>query len=390
LQITLTPGGKPTVNGHIPGYQKLNVYRIWGDTLNLTQTVPFGEIRAGLWWEHADTGPRSRIDYDATTGGPDYRQKVLAGVPQTLEYLQYSGWNQTEPFIDVQWNVTPRLTITPGLKYVNFDLRVDSEVNQKSREPFHGGKTFEKTLTFLTARYALQDNWSVYGQYATGFLVPDISSTQVAKPNLSDLQPQTSTNYQLGTVFHGDRFSFDADVYYVDFNNKIQTAFNATTGETESFNLGGAIYKGIEGQLTVQAMDSLFVFANGSLNSAETKGNTQLGVVGNLQIAQAPTTTAAAGVIYDAHNGLTVSFIDKYTGESWASEGEPAAYHIDGYNSADLTATLSFDRYRLEAAVYNVFDSQEVTAIKPGKTTPYDQYYFQPERNFQVSLKANF
>ena len=49
-----------------------------------------------------------------------------------------------------------------------------------------------------------------------------------------------------------------------------------------------------------------------------------------------------------------------------------------------------FDRYRLEAAVYNVFDSQPFTNIKPGKTAAYDQYYFQPERNFQVSLKVNF
>ena len=38
----------------------------------------------------------------------------------------------------------------------------------------------------------------------------------------------------------------------------------------------------------------------------------------------------------------------------------------------------------------SLFDSQKFTSIKPGKTTPYDQYYFQPERNFQVSLKVNF
>jgi outer membrane receptor protein involved in Fe transport len=49
-----------------------------------------------------------------------------------------------------------------------------------------------------------------------------------------------------------------------------------------------------------------------------------------------------------------------------------------------------FDRYRIEGAIYNLLDNQPVTAIKPGKTVPYDQYYFQPERNFQVSLKVNF
>lgn len=390
LSVTPVPGGPAIANGHIPGYQKLNVYRIWGDTLNLTQQLSMGELRAGVWFEHSDTGPRARYDYDATTGAPDYRQRVLPGVSQTVEYLQYSGWNQVEPFIDVQFDITPQLTITPGIKYVHFDLHVDSEVNQKSRQPFHGGKTFEKTLYFLTARYALQDNWSVYAQYATGFLVPDVSTTQVVKPNLSNLDPQTSTNYQFGTVFHGDRLSMDADFYYIDFNNKLQTVFNATTGETESFNLGGAVYRGIEGQITYQATDDVFVFANGSLNEAETKGNTRLGVIGGRQIANAPTSTAAVGVLYNAPNGLTISFVDKYVGETWAAEAEPSAYHIDAYTSADLTATWTFDRYRIEAAGYNIFDSQEITAIKPGKTVPYDQYYFQPERNFQVSLKVNF
>src|SRR5205085_11469574 len=118
LQITQVPGGKPVVNGHVPGYTKLNVYKIYGDILHLNQELPFGEIKAGLWLEKADTGPRGRWDYDATIGRTstgytvDYRQKV--GVPLYLDYLQYSGWKQYEPFVDVVWKATDQLTITPG------------------------------------------------------------------------------------------------------------------------------------------------------------------------------------------------------------------------------------------------------------------------------------
>ena len=86
----------------------------------------------------------------------------------------------------------------------------------------------------------------------------------------------------------------------------------------------------------------------------------------------------------------SISLSDKYTGEQWGAEGEPAAYHIDGYHQADLKVVYRFDRYRLEGAIYNLFDNQPVTNIKPGKTVPYDQYYFQPERNFQISAKVNF
>jgi iron complex outermembrane receptor protein len=399
LQITYTPGGKPTVNGHIPGYTKLNVYKIYGDILHLDQEMSWGMIKAGLWWERADTGPRARYDYDATLGHGatgwtvDYRQKVLPGVPQYLEYFQNSGWEQYEPFVDVEWRATPDLTITPGVKYVSEKLSVDSEINQKSRLPFHASKTFTKTLYFLTANYKVRDNLSVYAQYATGFLLPDISVTQVVNPNLGDLHPQESTNYQAGLVYHGGKFTLDADAYDIEFTNKIQ---QVTIGsEAVSFNLGGARYKGVEGAVTYQATDNVFLFANGSINSAKAEGasttinGTPVTIAGGKQIANAPKTTAALGVLF-RNDDWSVSLADKYTGEQWGAEGEPTAYHIDGYHQTDLKVVYRFDRYRLEGAIYNLFDEQPVTSIKPGKTVPYDQYYFQPERNFQISAKVNF
>ena len=405
LQITLTPGAKPTVNGDVPGYTKLNVYKIYGDILHLDQDLSFGTIKAGIWLETADTGPRARYDYDATLSVRtwnnkvvDYRQPVLAGVPQYVEYLQNSGWHQYEPFIDFEWKVTPELTITPGIKYMNENVFVDSDVNQKSRQPFHDHHDFHKTLYFLTANYRVQENLSVYAQYATGFLVPDISVTQVVNPNLSQLQPQESTNYQVGTVFHGSRITLDADVYYIDFKNKLQTVSvtDPTAGlETVNFNLGGAIYKGVEGVVIFQAADHIFVFANGSINSAKAEGaattidGVAVVIAGGKQIASAPESTAAFGAYYQDEN-WTASLVDKYTGVQWGAEGEPAAYKIPGYHSADLTVVYRFDRYRIEGAIYNLFDSQKFTSIKPGKTVPYDQYYFQPERNFQLSFKVNF
>ena len=381
--------------GHIPAYTKLNVYKIYGDILHLNQDLPFGELKTGLWVEHADTGPRDRFDYEAGTRAQDFRQKALAGVPQYVEYTQNSGWDQYQPFVDLVWNVTPQLTVTPGVKYVNWDLSVDSDVNQKSRQPFHGSKTFDKTLYFLTANYKLRDNLSAYAQYATGFLMPDISVTQVVRPNLDQLHPQLSTNYQAGLVYHGGALTLDGDVYNIEFTNKLQTANNPATGETEEFNLGGATYKGVEAQATYVATRSVYVFANGSINSAKTKGLNDpvqgITVIGGKQIAGAPESTAAFGAVFHDDN-WSVSLVDKYTGRQWAAEGEPAAYVISGYHSADLTAVYRFGegRYRIEGAIYNLTDSQAVTSIKPGKTVPYDQYYYQPERNYQVSVKVNF
>ncbi|MBS0332644.1 MAG: TonB-dependent receptor, partial [Proteobacteria bacterium] len=338
LSVTLTPGGKAVANGDVPGYTKLNVYKIYGDILHLDQELPYGvTLKTGVWLETADTGPRARYDYDATLSfnkSPrvvDYRQKVLAGVPQYLEYNQNSGWHQYEPFVDIEWKVNDKLTLTPGIKYIDEKIHVDADVNQKSRQPFHGDHDFTQTLYFFTANYKIQPNWSAYAQYATGFLLPDISVTQVASPNLSDLQPQKSTNYQLGTVYHGGRVTIDADVYYIDFKNKLQTVTvtDPVLGlETVNFNLGGAVYKGVEGVITYQAADRIYLFANGSINSAKAQGGATtidgvpVTIKGGKQIAGAPESTAAFGAYYQDES-WTASIANKYTGVSWGAEGEP-------------------------------------------------------------------
>jgi iron complex outermembrane receptor protein len=221
----------------------------------------------------------------------------------------------------------------------------------------------------------------------------------VSHPVLNDLEPQESKNYQLGFVYRDNRLTVDADVYYIKFNNKLQsTTVNdpvAGAQETVNFNLGGAVYKGVEGQVTFKATDHISVFANGSVNPAKATGaSTTIGdvpftVTGGKQIAGAPKGTAAIGA-YWQDDAWTVSVIDKYTGDSWATEGEQDAYKVPGYHSTDLSATYRWDRWRLQGSIFNLFDSQELTSIKAGKTAPYDQLYFQAERNYQVSLRLNF
>ena len=60
-------------------------------------------------------------------------------------------------------------------------------------------------------------------QYANGIYVPDIYGVRGhdADPD-SFPKPQTTTNYQVGTVYYGDNFSFDADIYYIVSDNTIQ------------------------------------------------------------------------------------------------------------------------------------------------------------------------
>lgn len=394
--------------GHIPGYTKLNYYHVYGDILRVNQDLPFGVVKAGILIETSKS-KRSRYDYDLFNNGPDRREKCPAlspgvvcnrGAASNVNYVQGSEWDQYQPFVDVEWKVLDNLTVTPGLKYVHFKRAVDTPVNQGSGTAFKGSATFTKTLYFLTANYKPMENWSVYGQYATGFLIPPLSTLQVQIPKASDLTPQESKNYQLGTVYHGDRLTLDADVYYIDFKNKQQSIAVAARGETLFYNLGGAVYKGVEAQATFEVSPDIFAFVNGSLNSAKASGGVTtiagqtVTITGGKQIANAPKSTAAIGLIWKPDQ-WSISATDKYVGEQWGAEGEPAAFRVAPYNQLDLSVVYNLDRWRLEAAVYNLANSKRLTKITQGgkvfnTLSATDQYYYQPERSFQVSARVNF
>ncbi|HEY2595907.1 MAG TPA: TonB-dependent receptor, partial [Chloroflexota bacterium] len=316
-------GGKPgpKVLGDVPAYTKLNQYRVWGDITRFDDDfASWGTLRLGVWAEDVATR-RARTDMDLTLGGvPNYDQKaVTPAAPFNIQYDQHSTIQQVQPFVDLVIKPVPQFTITPGFKYVTISRDVWGPFNQTARDNTEQRDTFTKPLWYFTANYRILDNWSVYGQFAQGFLAPPLSVLQVKGAiNTSQLQPQQTTNYQFGTVYQSQRVTLDGDFYYIDFNNLISSAFTGPSpngtgavcppGESCFENIKGAVYKGVEGEATVEAMEHLFVFANGSWNSAKDK-------LTGFQIAGAPGYTAAAGAIYKEH-GWSVSLLDKLVGDN--------------------------------------------------------------------------
>ena len=378
----------PTGNKDVAGYDKLNSYRVWGNILRVSQMFSFGEARGGLWYEISQTD-RHRYDLDRTLGLPNPIEKAPVSGPvpaANVQFQERSHWTQYQPFLDLELHPIDGLTITPGVKYLNFERWVSSPVESKTRlVDASASATFTRTLAFASANYRLADNWSAYGQYAQGFLVPPLKVFYVPSPGTHPaLKPQLSTNYQAGTVYNTNNLTLDADIYYIEFTNK----FSQVGSKSDPFytNLPGTtVYQGVEGQATYAFDFGLAVFVNGSLNSA--KDST------HKQIHSAPEWTAAAGLIYK-NNNVYVSLLNKFIGRQWGADGEPAAYEISSYSTTNLIVGYDFGRFKIEGGVYNLFNNQNITdlAVNDGPTAnpldSHDQYFFQPERNFQVTLRA--
>ncbi|WP_237452265.1 TonB-dependent receptor [Qipengyuania algicida] len=374
--------------GHIPGYTKLNSYRTYGDILKGIFDLGPATLTVGGWIEWNVTH-RKRYQYDMTDGGPDamaydYNQKTPVGVPKYINYDQDSRGNQEQVFAELELRPTSTIKITPGIKYIDFTRKLNAIANQKTHSPANFTASWSDTLPFLTVNWQPNDRLALYAQYAKGFLAPPLSVLYNYDPSNNTVQPETSTNYQLGFVFHGSHLSLDADVYKIDFNNKF--ASQKINGDTVFYNQGGVTYKGVEGQATYAFDNGLALFVNASRNFAEANDT-------GLQVKDAPYMTAAAGVLFH-HGPVKASVIDKVTGAQYADDANTGAYRIPAYNTTIASLGYSFGRFGVQATVSDLFDSTAVNKIDINDGPPgdvmnsNDQYHFQPGREWSISLTA--
>ncbi|WP_176594103.1 TonB-dependent receptor [Sphingobium sp. EM0848] len=400
--VVLTPGAKSVFG--VPGYTKTNKYRVWGDIAKARiQLTDFATVTAGLWIERANTYRQQR-DVDLVTMSPNYAEKAVknpvtgVATPANIKFDQDSHTNHYELFTELELRPLPGLTITPGFKHVDFERRINAAYNQTTRYAQNISGDYQADLPFLTVNYAVTDQLSTYAQFAKGFLAPPLSVLYVANPQFSTAAPQKSTNYQAGLVYHGSHLSLDADVYYIDFRNKVTTDPFAPASEgTVYINAGKAVYKGVEGQATYAFNNGLALFANASRNYAKTNNDGSP----HLQLGNAPYWTAAGGVLFKS-GPIRFSLIDKYTGpQSATGDGDPR-YRIGGYNTAILSARYQIGPVRIGLEVNDLFDSTRLTNINAGKDyvdktvtpnityRPYDQYFYQPGRSVTGDITLTF
>ena len=364
--------------GHVPGEKMGMDYRSYGDIARFTKQIDIGKLKTGLWVDH-QYNTRFQYKVDWTLDG------AIDG-PNATERLMNDSLDNIQPYVELDWKAAPNLVIQPGLKYAWFRRKLDAQVNQKTGTPLSYSKTYDQLLPSLIAHYTIHPGWTAYAQVAKGFLAPNLNTYYTADPGASNVKPESTVNYQVGTTWQTRRLALSADAYYIDFNNKVN---HRTVGSNTIFyNEGGVIYKGLEFEGTYYAGMGFSLYGNATANSAKTKGTHQW-------IANAPKTTAAAGVIYN-RNGWYGSLIDKYVGKRYGDDGQVEP--LGAYSVADLSIGYTFkqvpswvQKASIKFQVNNLANSHKIDALAgytDGANTPL--YWTIPERSYYVSLSARF
>ena len=331
------------LNNDDPGGRiKVNAYRAIGNYLSLSHGADSSlEEKVGVWGEYEVADRYSYL--------LDYSPAYLAANPQdgtgfgTLDTANTKGsvqqpgyqwlmhvYNKTfQPYADVIWKPTPKLTLEAGVKDSNFTIDLEAPVNQGTEQVNFSNYTYTNLEPHFSANYAFTQNWSAYLQLAKGIAYPIVTDEENVPNDPKDptgqsynpgnLKEEQTINYQVGTVYKTDRFNADVDAYLIDINNLV----SSVTDPNDSTNLlffqsKGAWVSGLEAEATYYVGGGLSAYVNGSLNRAVYK--TDAGVPGfNVASLGAfgangvPNSTAAIGVVYN-HGGWFASLNDKYVG----------------------------------------------------------------------------
>jgi iron complex outermembrane receptor protein len=371
------------------GTDKLNSYRKYGDILSVSQDSKWGVFRTGFWYEIAYT--------DRFQTPTDPRTWVDAAVPNFHEkFITQSA----QPFVQYEFRATRRLTITAGVKASNYLVHLNQFADNGKTVGNLGGVAFVTHSATYRAwqptadvRYRLTNFWSAYAQYATGNVIPPSSVFDVKNAQVAVVPKPTGTKtFQFGSVLKLNRFTLDADAYFIKAQNPYSSAPDPVTGEPVYYLAGNTISKGFEAEGNVVVGHGINLYLNATIGNAKYSDT-------HLWVANSPHDTETVGVTY-LHKNWDFGFFNKRVGQIYNDNGSiNQAVPIDPFNITNL-----FFNYTIKEASHlrgtmfrlgfnNLFDQHNIVGVTPASTktsapAPGDQLALMAGRS--VSLAVTF
>ncbi|MCB5944637.1 TonB-dependent receptor [Acidocella sp. KAb 2-4] len=388
--VAYTPGGA-LVTG-VPGQQMMMDYRSVGTIQRLEKDFAWGDLMAGFWFDH-QVNTRFQQEVILNAGNvPNYSNGT-----NPIDRLQHNQLYTFQPYGQFDWKPIDGLTVTAGVKYAMFRRALNAPVNQGTGLAQGFDHTWGKALPSVELKYSFNPNLSAYVQGAEGFLAPNLNTLYIENLSSTTFKPETTINFQGGMAYQDQHLALSGDIYTIHFENFLE---KVGSGANKYYtNVGGTIYRGIEGEAAYTFDFGLTAFANAGYNQAFRTST-------NIQITQAPQGTANFGLIYD-RDGIYASVIDQWTGGEYSGNTGIGAYAsspaggkspggwYDPYNVVNLAAGYTFNhlspnlnQVKLKVNVDNITNNQRVIFDNGTDAAGQLWYYTLPGVSAFVSLSV--
>ena len=395
------------------GVDKLNGYRHAGDTATLSKDSKWGVFRTGIWYDWAYTD-RYQIPSNILT-----QVDVPFG-----NFHEHFITQSYQPFAEFEWRATPRLVVTAGIKAADYNMHLEQYQDSGKTVGCLGGTlttypatagiyagaplcvggaqfavhgvNYNNWLPTLTARYRVWKQWSLYGQFAEGSVIPVSSVFDVPGGNvLTPPKPTLAKTYQAGSVLKLNRFTLDLDAYYIHFQNGYQSYIDPTTTEPVFVATGPSNTKGIEAESNVALGHGFSIYGNFTVGSAKYQKGANY-PNGERWVANTPSNVEGISALWQHRNydfGLTWKRVGTYYQDNGSLSYKingisipfpvDEAYKIQPWNLVNFFVNYTvktsshFRGTKIQLAFNNLANSHSLVGITPGTaataTTPYTQ-----------------
>ena len=277
---------------------------------------------------------------------------------------------QDEIFMD-------KLKLVASLRYDNYDLDAENDSyydyhsNVQKAIDLNEGSLNPK----LGALYPVNDNVSVYGQYAKGFKAPTWSELNSSHANTTyyllpnpDLKPETSNSYELGIRGNYSKYDFDIAAFYSNYNDFIKQ-FQSTGKDSQN----RTVYKSLNaGEVNIHGLESRYNYFfnedrkgfNLSNSIALTYGREE---AGDIPLDSVNPLTIVNGIGYKTlDEKLSVDLLHTFQGKAKVKDDyqDTDAYGNNRYlpeewNRFDIEAKYkASSNLSLTAGIHNILDTK--------------------------------
>ncbi|TAN70177.1 MAG: TonB-dependent receptor [Methylobacter sp.] len=402
-----------------------------GITSRLHSQIANHHLMVGYWFEYAHhRRTQPAMSFDVAGHSPDLWLNHSSHYLLRQDGSPYQGrdfltLNTSQSFF-VQDNIgfsNDKLTLSLGMRYTEIGRDFTNYASEGGGAYYNIKKTYAKPLPSVGIRYQFTDTQQVFVNRAENFKAPPDSvfyglinggsfnsqgRLMGYKLNPVTVDKESASNWDLGYRYRGKDLSFSGTVFFIDYRNRIASAYDPINTISTNYNVGDSTTKGVE-------LESAWRFlTNWSVYGSFTYTDSRIGQ--NLQTA-ATTVEATAGKAFpDVPNwmsGATLQYRSgpwsanlsaKYTGKRYSTLVNDES--IKGYTLVSfdagyrLPSTGWFRDPSIRLNVYNLLDQDYLNlnagsgssftnrALGAGGSAP--SYYIGAPRSFSVMLSTDF
>lgn len=297
--------------------------------------------------------------------------------------------------------------VIPAVRFATYNIEPKPDADYRPVAGAEPREISEEALTFkVGATVNLNENFSVYGQFAQGFKMPTAQQLYTSLPGkffdlipAPDLKPEKVDSYELGLRGKFALGQFSANVFYADYTDFIQPFFNPPgTNDYTYRNLSSVELYGVEGSFEFELVPNLVGYGSVSYQFGDQKASP---TAEKEAYNNANPLNGVAGLRYlFEEQNLELDFVSIWSA-AVKRQNDPDNFKPDSYVVFDFHSIWKPTEYfELSAGVLNIFNERYFKWPLPGdyevnssarvaRTNPLE-LQTQPGRTFRVSATARF